>query len=97
MTIETLMSLADEASIVLAHDNHAFEGAPINAAEYVYFKAIREGRLEPLYWIEQALDIVTVWEQMRLENVTIDEQPKEEGDELQTEGERQDNAVAVTV
>jgi len=82
MTIETLMSLADEASLVLAHDNHTFEGVPISAAEYVYFKAIREGRIDTPYWIEEALDIVEIWKRMELEAVMIDEQPKEDDNGL---------------
>ena len=77
MTLEMLLSLGEEASIVLASDNHAFEGSPQNAAEYVYFKAIREGRIDTPYWIEEALDIGEIWKRMELEAVMIDEQPKE--------------------
>ena len=82
MTKEMLLSIAGEASIVLAADNHTFEGVPISAAEYVYFKAIREGRLEPQYWIDEALDIIEIDAMIDLENVTLDEQPKEDEDGL---------------
>ena len=80
MTLEMLLSLGEEASIVLATDNHAFKGESQNAAEYVYFKAIREGRIDAPYWIEEALDIVEIDKSIDLEHATLDEQPKEEDD-----------------
>ena len=82
MTKEMLLSIAGEASIVLATDNHVFSGLTMNAAEYAYFKAIREGRIEPQYWIQEALDIVEIEKRMCLEGVTLDEQPKEDEDGL---------------
>ena len=81
MTNEMLLSIAGEASIVLAADNRVFSGETIFAAEYAYFKAMREGRLEPQYWIAEALDIVEIEGMMCLEGVTLDEQPKEDEDE----------------
>ena len=81
MTKEMLLSIAGEASIVLAADNHVFSGETIFAAEYAYFKAMREGRLEPQYWIQEALDIIEIDAMIDLENVTLDEQPKEDEDE----------------
>jgi hypothetical protein len=100
MTDEFMARLAEEASIVLATNNHSFEGDPLNAAEYTYFKAIREGRYLAPYWITQAFEIEMIANWIDLTNPETYElavEKEEDNAGISTETQRPDNEMVATV
>lgn len=80
MTDEFMSELAEDASIELACHNHVFEGNPFNVAEYVYFKAVREGRLVAFHWITQACHITILANWIDLTNDSLYDLSKEDSD-----------------
>ena len=100
MNKEIYESLVDQAGIVLANDCLTFEGNPQNAAEYVYFRAIREGIIQKDYWILQALDITKIADNIDLVNLpsfTLDEIKEETDEGICAEGQRADNDLGTPI
>jgi len=98
MDEEFMSELAEEASIVLATDNHAFEGSNLNAAEYTYFKAIRDGRFLSPYWLTQAFHVWMIANWIDLTNpLTYEleiEKEDDDGTDLQTGAEQPTDEMA---